>query len=54
MEPGAEVPGGRYDPDGGDDGPAAAAHPLSVGILQARILEWVDMPSSRGSSQPRD
>ena len=24
------------------------------GILQARILEWVDMPSSRGSSQPRD
>ena len=28
---------------------------LSVhGILQARILEWVAMPSSRGSSQPRD
>jgi len=25
-----------------------------VGILQARILEWVDMPSLRGSSQPRD
>ena len=24
------------------------------GILQARILEWVVMPSSRGSSQPRD
>ena len=24
------------------------------GSLQARILEWVDMPSSRGSSQPRD
>ena len=23
------------------------------GILQARILEWVSMPSSRGSSQPR-
>ena len=23
-------------------------------ILQARILEWVTMPSSRGSSQPRD
>ena len=23
-------------------------------ILQARILEWVSMPSSRGSSQPRD
>ena len=24
------------------------------GILQARILEWVAMPSSKGSSQPRD
>ena len=24
------------------------------GILQARIPEWVVMPSSRGSSQPRD
>ena len=23
-------------------------------ILQARILEWVSMPFSRGSSQPRD
>ena len=28
--------------------------PLSMGILQARILEWVAMLSSRGSSQPRD
>ena len=27
---------------------------LSLGILQARILEWVVMPSSRGSSQPRN
>ena len=27
---------------------------LSMGILQARILDWVAMPSSRGSSQPRD
>ena len=36
--------------------PWTAAHqnPLSMGILQARILEWVAMPSSRGSSQPRD
>ena len=24
------------------------------GILQARILEWVAFPSSRGYSQPRD
>ena len=24
------------------------------GLLQARILEWVDFPFSRGSSQPRD
>ena len=28
--------------------------PLSMGILQARILEWVAMTSSWGSSQPRD
>ena len=28
--------------------------PLSMGILQVRILEWVAMPSSRESSQPRD
>ena len=27
--------------------------PLSMGSLQARTLEWVSMPSSRGSSQPR-
>ena len=25
--------------------------PLSMGILQAKILEWVTMPASRGSSQ---
>ena len=24
------------------------------GILQAKILEWVGFPFSRGSSQPRD
>ena len=30
--------------------PGASVH----GILQARILEWVAMTSSRGSSQPRD
>ena len=24
------------------------------GILQARILEWVAVPFSKGSSQPRD
>ena len=28
--------------------------PLSMGILQARILEWVAIPFSRGSSQCRD
>ena len=27
---------------------------LSMGILQVRLLEWVAMPSSRGSSQYRD
>ena len=26
--------------------------PLSLGLLQARILEWVAMPSSKASSQP--
>ena len=30
--------------------PASSVH----GILQARILEWVAVPFSRGSSQPRD
>ena len=30
--------------------PGSSVH----GILLARILEWVAMPSSRGSSQPRD
>ena len=30
--------------------PSSSVH----GILQARILEWVAMPSSRGSSWPRD
>ena len=28
--------------------------PLSMGTLQARILEWAAMPSSRGSARPRD
>ena len=28
--------------------------PLSMGVLQVRILELVAIPSSRGSSQPRD
>ena len=28
--------------------------PLSMGVLQARRLEWVFIPSSRGSSQPGD
>jgi len=27
---------------------------LQPGILQARILEWVAFPFSRGSSQPQD
>ena len=32
----------------------ACQAPLSMGILQARILEWVAMPSSRGTTPPRD
>ena len=36
--------------------PWTVAHqaPLSMGIVQASIQEWVDMPSFRGSFQPRD
>ena len=30
--------------------PGSSVH----GVLQARVLEWAAMPSSRGSSQPRD
>ena len=30
--------------------PGSSVH----GILQARKLEWISMPSSRGSSHPRD
>ena len=37
-------PYGQYSP------PGSSVH----GILQARILEWVAIPFSRGSSQPRD
>ena len=33
---------------------AALQAPLSMGILQARILEWVAIPFSRGSSRTRD
>ena len=32
----------------------ACQAPLSMDILQARILEWVSISSSRGSSPPRD
>ena len=32
----------------------ACQAPLSMGILQTRILEWIAMPSTRGSSQPMD
>ena len=28
--------------------------PLSMGFSNTRILDWVAVPSSRGSSQPRD
>ena len=31
----------------------ACQGPLSMGILQARILKWVAMLTSRGSAQPR-
>ena len=34
----------------GSSPPGSSVH----GTLQARVLEWVAMPSSRGSSRPRD
>ena len=34
--------------------PTALQAPLSMGILQARILKWIAVPSPRGSSQPED
>ena len=36
--------------------PSTVAHPasLSMGFSPARILEWVPVPSSKRSSQPRD
>ena len=56
------VPGSGRSPGGGHGNTLqcttlwtiARQAPLTMGILQARILEWVTMPSSRGSSQPRD
>ena len=33
---------------------AARQAPLSIGILQAKVLEWVALPFSRRSSQLRD
>ena len=42
--------GGLLGVAGRLSGPGSSVH----GILQVRILEWVAMPSSRGSSQPRD
>ena len=32
----------------------ACQAPLSMGILQASVLEWVAMHSCRGFSEPRD
>ena len=37
-------------PPGLNSLPGSSVH----GILQARILEWVAISSSRGSSRPRD
>ena len=39
-------------PSPGTPWTAARQAPLSMGILQATVLEWVVMPSSGGSSQP--
>ena len=44
----------RVRHDWSDLAAAAAAGSSVCGILQARVLEWVAMPFSRGSSRPRD
>ena len=41
-------------PDSDTPWSAARQAPLFMGILQVRILEWVALPSSRGSPQARD
>ena len=51
---GAAVLGGTIVPHSASPWTAFRQAPLSMGILQARILEWVVMSSSRESSQPRD
>ena len=38
----------------GGPGDCSPPGPSVRGILQARMLEWVAMPFSRGSSRPRD
>ena len=54
------IPGLGRSPGGGKGYPlqySGLENPMGYidhGILQARILEWVAFPSSRGSSQPRD
>ena len=47
---GEEISGGPAASESRSVVPDCIVH----GILQARILEWVSFPSSRGSSQPRD
>ena len=44
----------RVVSDSATPGTVARQAPLSMGILQAGILEWVAMPSSRGSSPTQD
>ena len=45
----------RDDAESESEGGSIVTNALRpIGILQARILEWVDFPFSRGSSQPRD
>ena len=46
--------GSQFCPTLCDPWAVAYQAPLSMGILQAGILEWVAISSPRGSSQPRD
>ena len=44
----------KVDWEAVDETDIARQAPLSMEILQARILKWVAMPSSEGSSQARN
>ena len=51
---GCAVPSPSVTSDSATPWTVAHQTPLTMEILQARTVDWVAMPSSRGPSQPRD